>query len=144
MKVTIHTDAVEEEVSLEYVVIAVRQDNQWVLARHKERSTWEFAGGHIDSGEAADAAAARELYEETGAEEFSIIPVCIYSVAIEGVPESYGKFYLADVIRFGQIPQYEMAEIRGFTDLPEDLTYPLIVPVLLAEAKAFMLQGGRS
>ncbi|MNF17667.1 hypothetical protein D3C80_2213140 [compost metagenome] len=60
------------------------------------------------------------------------------------MPESYGKFYLADVIRFGQIPQYEMAEIRGFTDLPEDLTYPLIVPVLWAEAKAFMLQGGRS
>ncbi|WP_042199390.1 NUDIX hydrolase [Paenibacillus camerounensis] len=144
MKVTIHTDAVEEVVSLEYVVIAVRQDDQWVLARHKERSTWEFAGGHIDSGESADAAAARELYEETGAEEFSIMPVCIYSVAIGGVPESYGKFYLADVIRFGQIPQYEMAEIRRFTDLPEELTYPLIVPVLWAEAKAFMLQAWRS
>ncbi|AIQ46734.1 hypothetical protein R70723_13290 [Paenibacillus sp. FSL R7-0273] len=143
MKVTIHRNAEEEEVSLKYVVIAVRQGSQWIMARHKDRNTWEFAGGHIDSGEAADAAAARELYEETGAEEFTITPVCIYSVAIEGVPESFGKLYLADVNRFGQLPQYEMAEIKDFTEIPDNLTYPLIVPALAAEAEAYMRQGER-
>jgi 8-oxo-dGTP diphosphatase len=137
VKVTIYRTAVKD-VALKYVVIVARQGDQWIMARHRERSTWEFAGGHIEPDEPADDAAARELYEETGAEVFSLTPVCVYSVAIEGVPESFGKLYLADVQSFGQIPQFEMAEIRGFTDIPEEVTYPLIVPAHMAEIKKFL------
>lgn len=139
MKVTIHKTVIEEAM-LKYVVIAARQDGQWIMARHRERTTWEFAGGHIEPNEPADAAAGRELYEETGAEEFSLTPVCVYSVANQGVPESFGKLYLADVQSFGQIPQYEMAEIKSFTEIPEELTYPLIIPALVAEVKQFLLE----
>ncbi|CAM4497946.1 NUDIX hydrolase [Paenibacillus typhae] len=145
MKVTIHKTGMDESV-LKYVVIAARQDGRWIMARHRERTTWEFAGGHIEPNEPADAAAGRELYEETGAEEFSLTPVCVYSVARQGMPESFGKLYLADVQSFGQIPQYEMAEIKSFTEIPEEVTYPHIVPALVAEVKRFLLemQPGRT
>ena len=33
-----------------YVVICTRYDGQWLLSRHRERSTWETQGGHIEPG----------------------------------------------------------------------------------------------
>lgn len=41
----------EKEVELKYVVIMVKHGEEWILARHQNRSTWEFAGGHIEVGE---------------------------------------------------------------------------------------------
>ncbi|WP_019911538.1 NUDIX hydrolase [Paenibacillus sp. HW567] len=137
MKVIMHEAGANEE-ALKYVVIVMKQGEQWVMARHKERSTWEFAGGHIDKGESADEAAARELYEETGALEYELYPICIYSVVREDMPESFGKLYLATVNRFGPMPQYEMEEIRAFTELPEAVTYPLFYPAFLERVNAFI------
>lgn len=140
MKVTIHETGVDEA-TLKYVVIVIRQDEQWVMAKHRERTTWEFAGGHIEQNESPDEAAARELYEETGAEEYTLYPISIYSVVSEEIPENFGKLYLAAVHKFGQLPQYEMEEIKGFTEIPEEVTYPMIYPVLMAKVKDFMKQG---
>ncbi|WP_310832826.1 NUDIX hydrolase [Paenibacillus pedocola] len=139
MKVTMHETDVDEAV-LKYVVIVARQGEQWVMAKHRERSTWEFAGGHIEPNESPDEAAARELFEETGAEEYTLYPICIYSVVSEGVPESFGKLYLAAVHKFGQLPQYEMGEIKSFAEIPEEVTYPMIYPSLMAKVKDFMRQ----
>lgn len=50
MIVTLH-EAECPGVSLKYVVIFMKQGKDWVLVRHRERSTWEFAGGHIEAGE---------------------------------------------------------------------------------------------
>ena len=36
-----------------YSIIAARFRGQWVFVRHKERSTWEIPGGHIEEGETA-------------------------------------------------------------------------------------------
>lgn len=60
-------------------VIAAKYRGKWVFCRHKERKTWEFPGGHIEKGETAEAAAGRELYEETGALEYRLYPVAAYS-----------------------------------------------------------------
>lgn len=76
-----------------------------MLVRHRERSTWEFAGGHIEAGEGPGEAAVRELYEETGAEEYELHPLCIYSVSSEDLAESYGMLYYADVKKFGTLPR---------------------------------------
>ena len=40
--------------------------------RHKDRSTFEIPGGHIEDGEDYISCAKRELYEETGAKEFDL------------------------------------------------------------------------
>ncbi|MFR7445451.1 MAG: NUDIX domain-containing protein [Sellimonas intestinalis] len=43
--------------------------------------TYEVPGGHREAGETIDETARRELYEETGATDFDLFPVCVYSVA---------------------------------------------------------------
>ncbi len=42
---------------------------------------------------------------------------------------------MADIHKLGTIPQSEMAEVCTFEKLPENLTYPDIVPVLYAKAQ---------
>ena len=38
----------------------------------------------------------------------------------------------------GELPESEMAEVKFFDQLPEELTYPLVTPVLFEEtAKAY-------
>lgn len=34
-----------------YVVIMSHMDGGFLLSRHKQRTTWEFQGGHIEPGE---------------------------------------------------------------------------------------------
>ena len=63
----------------------------------------EFPAGLIDPGETAQTTALRELYEETGAVEFSLVPVCVYSVVQDDGDErteSFGKLYYAEVEQF--------------------------------------------
>lgn len=69
-----------DDALLKFAVIIARADGKWVLCKHRERNTYEIPGGHREPGEAIDDTAVRELQEETGAREFTIKPVCAYSV----------------------------------------------------------------
>jgi len=120
--------------NLTYVVMCVRYRNQWIFVRHRERTTWEIPGGHIEPGETPDEAAARELYEETGALRYSLNAVCDYSVT--GTPVAgYGRLYFAEVELFNTELEFEIAEIRFADALPDNLTYAAIQPVLMAEVR---------
>lgn len=55
-----------------FVVVLSRFKGKILLSRHKDRTTWETQGGHIEAGETPLEAAKRELYEESGAIEFEI------------------------------------------------------------------------
>ena len=87
-----------EDALLRFAVIIARHNGKWVFCKHRERSTWEVPGGHREAGEDILDTAKRELYEETGAVDFVIEPVCIYSVIapdnFDGA-ESFGKLYVA-------------------------------------------------
>ena len=82
--------------------------------------------------------AKRELYEETGALEFDIEPVCVYSVTapdnFDG-SESFGMLFFADVKCFESKLHSEIEKIAMMGGLPERLTYPNIQPHLMEEAK---------
>ena len=61
-----------------YVVVLSEYEGNILLSRHKKRTTWETQGGHIEFGEEPLEAAKRELYEESGAIDFEIEPLCDY------------------------------------------------------------------
>ena len=114
-----------------YVVVLSEYNGKIVLSRHKERKTWKTQGGHIEQGETPLDAAKRELYEESGAVDFEIKPLCDYRAWNEETGHgANGVVFHALIREFGVIPDSEMAEIREFTELPENLTYPAITPVL--------------
>lgn len=121
-----------------FVVMVSRYRGEWILVRHKERTTLEVPGGHREPGENPEEAACRELFEETGAAEFELFPVGVYSVSSEA-RISYGKLYFANVKTLGRLPEFEIEEIFFKKDFPEEnLTYPLIQPFLYKKVMGYL------
>ncbi len=116
-----------------YVVVISKYAGRILLSRHRERSTWETQGGHIEPGETPLEAARRELWEESGAVRFTIAPLCDYWAADES-SEASGVVFTAEIAELGSLPESEMAETALFDALPQNLTYPGITPVLLRRA----------
>ncbi|WP_448903496.1 NUDIX hydrolase [Eubacterium sp.] len=125
---------------LEFAVIISKSNGKWVFCKHKERDTFEVPGGHRENGEKIEDTAVRELKEETGAVDFNIKPVCVYSVkgktrVNENVAkESFGMLYAAEIFSFEEIHS-EIEKIVLSDDLIRQWTYPLIQPKLISEAK---------
>lgn len=111
----------------DYVVMLSRYHDKFMLSRHKNRTTWEMQGGHIEPGETPEAAAKRELFEESGAISFNLIPLCDYCGEEPGKNNhGAGMVFCADIHELGIMPESEMAETALFNRFPDNLTYPEI------------------
>lgn len=140
LKVDFHIEK-PDSVPLSYVVIVARHNGKWVLVRHRKRDTYEIPGGHIETGEDYLAAAKRELYEETGAVDFTLDFITIYSVTT-GKKADGGYLFYADIKDLSELPDSEIAEVLLFDVLPENLTYPLIQPHLHKRVLEWMTSRG--
>lgn len=117
-----------------FVVVCSFYNGQYLLSRHNKRDTFETQGGHIESGESALDAARRELYEESGVTDAALFHVCDYH-GYDDFGFAHGSVFLAVVNSIGELPESEMAEVKLFDRLPENLTYPNVTPHLFREAK---------
>lgn len=122
---------------LKFAVIIAKSNGKWVFCKHRERDSYEVPGGHREKGESIDEAAVRELREETGAIDFKIEPVCVYSVKVkteEQDSETFGKLYVADIYSFEKELHSEIEKTILCECLVDNWTYPLIQPKLIDEA----------
>ena len=138
MRVYFHEKA--DDGSLKFAVIIAKHNGKWVFCKHKERNTYEIPGGHRERGETITETAERELKEETGAVQFQMYPVCVYSVIGKNRvnrtgEETYGMLFFAEILTFAEELHSEMECVCFFDGFPTEWTYPLIQPLLIEEYK---------
>ncbi len=132
-------DTIDDKL-LKFAVIISKTKGKWVFCKHKNRNTYEIPGGHREENEEITETAKRELKEETGAVDFSITPICVYSVkgrnrvSEHEEDENFGMLYFADIFSFEELHS-EIENILITDTLIENWTYPLIQPRLIEEAK---------
>jgi len=127
----------------DYADIFPLYKGKWIYCKHKDRSTWENPGGHIENSEKPLDTAKRELYEETGSINFDIEPLCDYWISGELNGKSItgnGQVYFANVHSISKLPEESEMEKIDFFDLPpKKLTYPeysnIIFPLALEKIK---------
>lgn len=131
--VKFHNEAPEPGVNLLYSVIAARYNGLWIFVRHQDSDTWELPAGHIEPGETPYEAACRELEEETGATDYVIDKVSVYSVTTQEATR-YGVLFFAEI--YGMEDFYDKSEVKEIMisgTVPVPMTYPEIQPRFFEE-----------
>lgn len=84
-----------DDTLLTHTAIVARKNDQWVLCKTGE--TYRVPAGSRAPKESIFDAAGRTLTEKTGAFDFTLIPVCAYSIEKKDCPMVYGMLYFAKI-----------------------------------------------
>jgi 8-oxo-dGTP diphosphatase len=114
--------ASESHIPLPLALVVARQQGKVLFIFNNRRQVWELPGGMIDEGETPEAAAIRELHEETG------------QIATELRFIGLAKFRLKpnDRLEFGAIYACELVDLQPFQPNAEAgaiMWWDLISPV---------------
>lgn len=131
-EIKLHELDLSGKTPLGIVVMVSTYNGKWVFCKHKQRTTWEIPGGHIEPGESPLDAAKRELFEETGATKAKITPVCLYSIS------KFGILCHAEIEELKGLPESEIEKIEFFDELPKNLTYPEAHTLFFETVKEFL------
>ncbi|MBD3922133.1 NUDIX domain-containing protein [Paenibacillus sp. PR3] len=110
-------DEVDHE-HMKFAVIIATFHDQYIIIHNKKRGGWEIPGGSREPGESIVQTASRELYEETGAVRFDLMPFGIYEMN-----GSYGMVFYAKVEELSALPAFEIEAIRFEDVLPEGMNF---------------------
>ena len=117
--------------------IITYKEGKVLLQKRKDNNCWGYHGGAVEMGEKVEDAARRELFEETGAIEFKIKSLFDYSVTVSS-GTTYGRVYFSKIIELGKLPDLEIEEVKLFENIPKELTYPEIQPLLYKQVIAII------
>ena len=109
---------------IEFVSCLAHQQNQILLCKWRDEDIWVVPGGRVDPGETAEAAAHRELLEETGATLKSIEVLCYIHCFMFDL-EYWGIAYLGEIKELDSpLDLNEVSEARLFSRFPENPAKP--------------------
>ena len=129
VKVDFYEEVADE--LLEFAVIIARTNGKWVFCKHKDRDTYEVPGGHREPGETILEAAKRELCEETGAIDYDLRTIGVYSVTENtreeknSAKKKYGMLYYAEIRCFEAELHSEIEKIFITDELVDNWTYQI-------------------
>ena len=97
------------------LVLARTVDSRWILVKQfrpaMRESTLEFPAGSIDQNETPEAAAARELFEETGYRCSSLQPMGMGRIMASRHPSRGYAFFGDDAYRVGEFQSLDQTEV---------------------------------
>ncbi len=124
-------DSVDDSL-LKFAVIFAMYDGKYIFfASISKEIPSKFPVDIVKKNETIDDTAKRELYEETGAVDFEIEPVGVYSVTEKdnfNGAETFGMLYYANIRSFETELHSEIEKIIITDKVPENWTYPTIQP----------------
>ena len=105
------------------VIVVPRLGQQLLVVRNKGRGGWGFPGGKLLPGETPEAAARREVMEESGASLGELDVVCTYVVEKDG-RLSHGMVYTGAVTDWGQRTDTGViGDVALFPAAPRDVSF---------------------
>jgi 8-oxo-dGTP diphosphatase len=107
-----------------------------IFVRKIGSKTWEIPGGRKEKEESIINCANRELFEETGATRYSILPIMVYR---NEKTNRVGLVCLSIISEICHIPEgSEIEEIKITNDIPKNLSYPVLYEKLFPYVEDIM------